>query len=283
MRKRFIGLLTAAVVLGALAFGAFAPAAEAGMRGDKATSNTIVDVALAANAESGEFSILIAALQAADPSVIEALNGKKQLTVFAPTDAAFGALLAELDVTAEALLGDQALLTDVLLYHVAGGNLDSEDVLASDRIRTLQGGKLLQDTGVLTDANGRDANIVALDIEASNGVIHVIDRVVLPGPKSPPKQDDGKKGDDRRYDDNRREDNDKRGGQDTAYRGDDEKGHGDDKSRRGDDSTYRGDDRRDGDDKSRRGDDGKRRGGDIKLQRDGDSRGGDRGVCRASD
>lgn len=145
-----------------------------------APGNTIVDVALAANAQTGEFSILIAALQAADPFVIKALSGRGQYTVFAPTDAAFGDLLAELGITADQLLSDKKLLTKVLLYHVAPGSRDSAKVLASDRIRTLNGGFLLQSGGVLTDANGRTANIITVDIKASNGIIHVIDRVVLP-------------------------------------------------------------------------------------------------------
>lgn len=164
------------LLLVAFAVGTFAPTAQAaGKKG-----NTIVDVALAANAQTGEFSILIAALQAADPAVIKTLSGRGQYTVFAPTDAAFGDLLAELGVTADQLLSDQKLLTRVLLYHVAFGRRDSAQVLASDRIRTLNGGFLYQSGGVLTDANGRTANIIAVDIKASNGIIHVIDRVVLP-------------------------------------------------------------------------------------------------------
>jgi transforming growth factor-beta-induced protein len=78
------------------------------------------------------------------------------------------------------LLSNKALVTRVLLYHVARGNRDSQDVLASSRIRTLEGGFLYQSGGVLTDANGRTSNIIVVDIKASNGVIHVIDRVVLP-------------------------------------------------------------------------------------------------------
>jgi len=177
-----------ALVIAVLAFGAFAaPSAKAAP-----DRNTIIDVALAANAATGEFSILIAALQAADPAVIETLSGKGQFTVFAPTDAAFASLLTELGLTAEQLLSDQALVTKVLLYHVAKGNLDSEDVLEKERIRTLQAGSLSQDSGILTDANGRTANIVSVDIEASNGVIHVIDRVVLPrsNPQPPAGDDD---------------------------------------------------------------------------------------------
>jgi uncharacterized surface protein with fasciclin (FAS1) repeats len=166
-----------ALLIAVLAFGAIAaPTAQAAPK----KGNTIVDVALAANAQSGEFSILIAALQAADPAVIKTLSGKGQFTVFAPTDAAFVALLGELGLTADQLLSNKALVTQVLLYHVARGNRDSGQVIASDRIRTLNGGFLFQSGGVLTDANGRTSNIIAVDIKASNGVIHVIDRVVLP-------------------------------------------------------------------------------------------------------
>jgi transforming growth factor-beta-induced protein len=126
------------------------------------------------------------ALQAADPAIVQTLSGKGQFTVFAPTNDAFVALLAELSaqtgttVTAADLLGNKALLNQVLLYHVARGNRDSGEVLSSNRIRTLNGGFLFQSGGVLTDANGRTANIITTDIPASNGVIHVIDRVVLP-------------------------------------------------------------------------------------------------------
>jgi transforming growth factor-beta-induced protein len=167
--------LVSVLLIAIFAFGAFAPSAQAAPKG-----NTIVDVAIAANQESGEFSILIAALQAADPAVLQTLSGNGQFTVFAPTDAAFVDLLGELGLTAEQLLSNKALVTQVLLYHVARGNRDSAEVLASSRIRTLNGGFLYQSGGVLTDANGRTANIVITDIQASNGVIHVIDRVVLP-------------------------------------------------------------------------------------------------------
>ena len=167
--------LVTLLLIAVFAFGAFAPSAKASSQG-----NTIVDTALAVNAQTGEFSILIAALQAADPSVLRTLSGRGQFTVFAPTDAAFVSLLNELGLTADQVLGDQALVTKVLLYHVARGNRDSAEVLASSRIRTLQRGFVRQNGGVLTDANGRSSNIVAVDITASNGVIHVIDRVLLP-------------------------------------------------------------------------------------------------------
>jgi uncharacterized surface protein with fasciclin (FAS1) repeats len=174
-----------ALLIAALALGAFGVPSVKAAEG----TGTIVDVALAANAETGEFSILIAALQAANPSVINRLSSERQSTVFAPTDAAFQALLAELGVSAEQLLSDRNLVTRVLRYHVVRGNLDSTDVLARERLRTLRGGRLLQSNGVLTDPNGRTAKIVQTDIQASNGVIHVIDRVILPKIDQAPEPD----------------------------------------------------------------------------------------------
>lgn len=164
-----------ALLIAIFAFGAFAaPAAYAAPKGP-----TIADIAIAAS-QQGQFTILVKAIQAADPAVLKTLDGRGQFTVFAPTDAAFASLLDELGLTAEELLSNQALVTQVLLYHVARGNRDSAEVLASSRIRTLEGGFLYQSGGVLTDANGRTSNIIDTDIKASNGVIHVIDRVVLP-------------------------------------------------------------------------------------------------------
>jgi uncharacterized surface protein with fasciclin (FAS1) repeats len=141
---------------------------------------TIVDVAIAVNSEgpfTGAFDTLIAAVVAADPAVLATLSGNGQFTVFAPTDDAFAAL--GLDETNVGTL-PQGFLTDVLLYHVAPGRRYAEDVLASDRIRTLYKGFLFQDGGVLTDNLGRDANIIVTDVEAANGIIHAIDAVVLP-------------------------------------------------------------------------------------------------------
>lgn len=141
---------------------------------------TIVDVAIAVNSEgdfAGEFETLIAALLAADPAVLKTLSGNGQFTVFAPTDGAF----AKLGLNPDNIGGvPQAFLTDVLLYHVARGRRDSEDVIASSRIRMLKGGFLMQAGGVLTDNLGREANIIVTDVPAANGIIHAIDEVVLP-------------------------------------------------------------------------------------------------------
>jgi uncharacterized surface protein with fasciclin (FAS1) repeats len=119
---------------------------------------------------------LIAALGAADPAVLRTLGGNGQFTVFAPTDDAF----EKLNLTPENVgkLPEDAL-TDILLYHVARGRRYAEDVVGSERIRMLNRGFLFQDAGVLTFPTG-SANIIITDVEAANGIIHVIDTVVLP-------------------------------------------------------------------------------------------------------
>ena len=142
---------------------------------------TIVDVAVAVNSEgdyAGEFELLIYALGAADPAVVETLSGNGQHTVFAPINSAFEDI--DLFTTNDIANLPQDFLTDVLVYHVAKGRRDSEQVLDSTRIRTLSSDFLLQDGGVLTDNLDRDANIIVVDVPAANGIIHVIDAVVLP-------------------------------------------------------------------------------------------------------
>ncbi len=135
---------------------------------------SIVDVALAVNADSGEFSTLIAALQAA--GLVEALDGRGQYTVFAPTDEAFAALGYDATSIAGIPVDD---LAAILLYHVAPGERYAADVVASTRIRTLSKGFLFPRVEMGT-AYVNDAEILATDIEADNGVIHVIGGVLLP-------------------------------------------------------------------------------------------------------
>jgi transforming growth factor-beta-induced protein len=127
------------------------------------------------------FSILVEAVVAAD--LAGALSGSDKLTVFAPTNDAFAALLAELGVTKDQLLA-LPILGDVLLYHVVAGDVRAATVVALPKpaaVTTLQGETFSvgADLG-LTDANGRTATLVATDVVASNGVIHVIDTVILP-------------------------------------------------------------------------------------------------------
>jgi len=126
-----------------------------------------------------QFSILVEAVVAAD--LAGALSGPGKLTVFAPTNDAFAALLGELGLTKEALLANKPLLTQVLTYHVVSGQVLSSDIRFGQPVPTLQGqtftiGRDLK----ITDARGRQAGIAATDVAASNGVVHVIDRVILP-------------------------------------------------------------------------------------------------------
>ncbi len=165
-----------------------------------AQDSTLADVLTAsAEGDAPEFTTLLAAVQAADPSVLEALSDfAGQLTVFAPTDAAFATYQAAIgDEAFAALLADPALLTDMLLYHVSPGLLTYADLSGTVQalanlpfgqilplrvtVPTLQGQfldveagfeSLLIDTATLTPANG--------DIPASNGIVQVIDAVLLP-------------------------------------------------------------------------------------------------------
>ena len=142
----------------------------------RTTNATIVETAIAVNAQSGEFSDLIAAVQRA--GLVDTLNGHRQFTVFAPTDAAFGQLFATLGVSSVNDIPVDTLRA-VLLYHVVPGRRLSGDVLSSDRIRTVSKGFLtpsVHDGSVWIN----DARIVTADVQASNGVIHVIDKVLLP-------------------------------------------------------------------------------------------------------
>jgi len=128
----------------------------------------IVDTAVAA----GNFKTLATALKAA--GLIETLKGPGPFTVFAPTDAAFAKIPAD---QLQALLKDKAKLTAVLTYHVVPGKVMAKDVKAG-MVKTVQGSSLTVSTtgGVKVDG----ANVTAVDVGADNGVIHVIDSVVMP-------------------------------------------------------------------------------------------------------
>lgn len=142
-------------------------------RAQEAAKKDIVDVAV----EAGSFKTLAKALQAA--GLVETLNGKGPFTVFAPTDEAFAKLPAG---TLEALLKDKAKLTAVLTYHVVAGEHPASKVVASKSLKTVQGSPItitVSDSGVKVN----QANVVKTDIQASNGIIHVIDAVILPPEK----------------------------------------------------------------------------------------------------
>ena len=126
-----------------------------------------------------DFSILVEAVVAAD--LQGALSGTGPFTVFAPTNAAFAALLGELGVTKDQLLADKPLLTQVRTYHVVGARVLKAEVPVGTPVETLQGQTLTVNSSLaIEDQRGRSANIVATDVLTSNGVIHVIDRVILP-------------------------------------------------------------------------------------------------------
>ena len=129
----------------------------------------IVDTA----AGAGNFTTLLAAAEAA--GLVDTLKSEGPFTVFAPTDEAFAALP---EGTVEGLLADKDALTAVLTYHVVAGKVMSGDLSNNMIAGTVNGAEItiMTEGGVMVN----DANVVAADIEASNGVIHVIDAVILP-------------------------------------------------------------------------------------------------------
>jgi uncharacterized surface protein with fasciclin (FAS1) repeats len=148
------------------------------------SSKTIVENAIG----SKDHTTLVAAVKAAD--LVDVLSSKGPFTVFAPTNEAFAKLPKG---TVETLLKpeNKAKLQAVLTYHVVAGNLDSKAVVeaikkgkGSVTLTTVQGGKIVASLSgknvILTDENGNKSTITAVDITSSNGVIHVIDTVVLP-------------------------------------------------------------------------------------------------------
>jgi transforming growth factor-beta-induced protein len=130
-------------------------------------------------AEDGRFSTLVAALEAA--GLVQTLDGEGSFTVFAPTDDAFAALP---EGTIESLLADTPALTEVLLYHVLGSEVAAAQVIQLNTAETLQGDQVtISVDGDVVSVN--DAQVIITDIEASNGIIHVIDSVLLPPAPEP--------------------------------------------------------------------------------------------------
>lgn len=133
-----------------------------------AHAKDIVDTAVSA----GSFKTLVTAVQAA--GLVDTLKGPGPFTVFAPTDEAFAKIPKD---QLDALLKDKAKLTKVLTYHVVPGKVMAKDVKAG-KVKTVQGSELTIGTsgGVTVD----NAKVVSTDVNASNGVIHVIDTVLMP-------------------------------------------------------------------------------------------------------
>ena len=156
-----------AMILGVTACGGSSKTTNSAPAAAPATSD-IVDTAVAA----GSFTTLVTAIKAA--GLVDTLKGPGPFTVFAPTDAAFAKLPAG---TVDALLADKAKLTAVLTYHVVPGKVMAKDVKAG-KVKTVQGSEITVATanGVMVDG----AKVVKTDIVADNGVIHVIDSVIMP-------------------------------------------------------------------------------------------------------
>ena len=160
MRAKFFSFVVAALIV----VGAVAPV------GANEPSKDIVDTAVAA----GSFKTLVAAVKAA--GLVDTLKGKGPFTVFAPTDEAFAKLPAG---TVDALLKDTEKLKKILLYHVVPGNVMAKDVVKLKSAKTAEGASVkinAKGGKVMVD----NANVVKTDIVTSNGVIHVIDTVILP-------------------------------------------------------------------------------------------------------
>lgn len=162
LKSKIAGLM----LVSSVAMGLSMVPASAADKHDK----DIVETALAA----GSFKTLATALETA--GLVETLKGQGPFTVFAPTDEAFAKLPAG---TVEALLKDKEKLTRILLYHVVAGRVMAEDVVKLKSTKTVQGSQ------VSIQVNGNNvrvdkANVIKTDVAASNGVIHVIDTVIIP-------------------------------------------------------------------------------------------------------
>jgi transforming growth factor-beta-induced protein len=163
-RLSILGIVTALAM--ALALPLVSPA--------EASGDSIADIA----ASNEDFSTLVAALQAAGLDAALAEGGP--YTVFAPTNDAFAAALDLLGISAADLLADTDLLTSILLYHVVAGEVTSDQVVGLDSAETLNGAMIHIGAGPTGVQLNGAANVIATDIQASNGVIHVIDGVIFP-------------------------------------------------------------------------------------------------------
>jgi len=137
---------------------------------EEMTEDTVVDIAV-----NNGFNTLVAAVQAA--GLVDTLSGDGPFTVFAPTDEAFAALP---EGTLDALLADPEALAEILTYHVVSGKVLAADVVGLTSATSVQGSDIaieVVDGGVVLNGS---ANVVTTDVEASNGVVHIIDAVILP-------------------------------------------------------------------------------------------------------
>lgn len=178
--KKLTLTIAAALLAAPMAFAGTGCSSDSNAKVEKASAamvaaqvkaeKSIVETAIG----NEDFSTLVAAVKAAD--LVEALSGEGPFTVFAPTNEAFAAIP---EAKLKALLADKQALTKILTYHVVSGNVMAADVVKLDKAQTLNGESVMVKTAdgkVMIDG----ANVVATDIACSNGVIHVIDKVILP-------------------------------------------------------------------------------------------------------
>lgn len=181
MKKFALGLFAFVIAVGVAGTASAQMYSQASM---KSNEKDIVDTAVA----TPQLSTLVAAVKAA--GLVETLKGDGPFTVFAPVNDAFGKLPSG---TVETLLKpeNKAMLTSVLTYHVIAGNFEAKDVAAAIKkgngkaeLTTVQGGKIwaMMDGAdvVLKDEKGNKSKVVMVDVKTSNGVVHVIDTVVMP-------------------------------------------------------------------------------------------------------
>jgi uncharacterized surface protein with fasciclin (FAS1) repeats len=158
MLKRMVAIVAAISVLAVPAAASAAP------------SKNIVETAVAAP----QFSTLVSLVEKA--GLVNALSGKQNLTVFAPTNAAFNKVPKK---TLNALLEDKGLLRKVLLYHVVAGKLPAAKVVMRSGAKTLEGDRV-EFSVKGKSAYVNDAKVITADIRASNGIVHAINRVLIP-------------------------------------------------------------------------------------------------------
>lgn len=186
MKKLFL-FLAIAVLTATAGAGSISAQYDKAAKKEGKSSKTIADVAMG----SPDHTTLVAAVKAAD--LASTLQSKGPFTVFAPTNAAFSALPAG---TVDTLLKpeNKSMLSGILTYHVVAGKWSAKDVLklindggGRATIKTVSGGTLTATTDgktvMITDEKGMSANVTAADLKGSNGVIHVIDAVLMPAAK----------------------------------------------------------------------------------------------------
>jgi len=175
MRTRIFALVAILALVVAACSGSDDEVAETTTTTEAAMEEEMMDETIVDVAVNNGFNTLVAAVQAA--GLVETLQGDGPFTVFAPTDEAFAALP---EGTLDSLLEDPEALAEILTYHVVSGTVLAADVVGLDAATTVQGDDIsieVVDGNVVLNGS---ATVVATDVMASNGVVHVIDQVILP-------------------------------------------------------------------------------------------------------